>query len=74
MHGREQQQQGRERHRQARRSRQHATGHGRSSAGPPPAPFAAILKAVEEGHDVNEVEAAGNTPLHFCCYEGWVEG
>lgn len=35
---------------------------------------AAILKAVEEGHDVNEVEAAGNTPLHFACYEGWLEG
>ena len=35
---------------------------------------AAIVKAVEEGHDVNEVEAAGNTPLHFACYEGWLEG
>jgi hypothetical protein len=35
---------------------------------------AAILKAVEEGHDVNEVEGAGNTPLHFACYEGWLEG
>ena len=34
----------------------------------------AIAKAVEEGHDVNEVEAAGNTPLHFACYEGWLEG
>jgi len=38
------------------------------------APLAAILKAVQEGHDVNEVEAAGNTPLHFACYEGWLEG
>ena len=24
--------------------------------------------------DVNEVEAAGNTPLHSACYEGWLEG
>ena len=23
---------------------------------------------------MNEVEAAGNTPLHFACYEGWLEG
>ncbi|KAI3434403.1 hypothetical protein D9Q98_002481 [Chlorella vulgaris] len=35
---------------------------------------AALTKAVEEGHDVNEVEAAGNTPLHFACFEGWLEG
>ena len=28
----------------------------------------------EESHDVNEVEAAGNTPLHCCAYAGWVEG
>ncbi|PRW20613.1 mitochondrial import receptor subunit TOM9-2-like [Chlorella sorokiniana] len=34
----------------------------------------AIKKAVEEGHDVNEVEAAGNTPLHFACWQGWIEG
>ncbi|KAL4450555.1 hypothetical protein ABPG77_000911 [Micractinium sp. CCAP 211/92] len=34
----------------------------------------AIAKAVEAGNDVNEVEAAGNTPLHFACYEGWLEG
>ncbi len=36
--------------------------------------LAAIKKAVEEGHDVNEVEAAGNTPLHFACWQGWIEG
>ena len=36
---------------------------------------AAIVRAVEGGQsDVNEVEAAGNTPLHFACYEGWLEG
>ena len=23
---------------------------------------------------MNEVEAAGNTPLHSACYEGWLEG
>ena len=34
----------------------------------------AILKLVEEGEDVNEVEAAGNTPLHNAAYEGWIEG
>merc|ERR1711927_19433 len=28
----------------------------------------------QEGLDVNEVEAAGNTPLHCCAYAGWVEG
>lgn len=26
------------------------------------------------GADPNEVEAAGNTPLHNACYEGWIEG
>ena len=41
---------------------------------PIPAPFSGILKAIEAGNDVNEVEAAGNTPLHSCCYEGWLEG
>merc|ERR1719375_2554410 len=36
---------------------------------------AAIKRLVgEESHDVNEVEAAGNTPLHCCAYAGWVEG
>lgn len=35
---------------------------------------AAIKKAVEEGNDVNEVEGAGNTPMHAAAYEGWVEG
>lgn len=32
------------------------------------------MKAVEAGEDVNEVEAAGNTPLHCAAYEGWAEG
>ena len=36
--------------------------------------LAAIVKAVDEGHNVNEVEAAGNTPLHFAAFEGWLEG
>lgn len=35
---------------------------------------AAIVAAVEAGEDVNEVEAAGNTPLHSAAYEGWIEG
>ena len=34
----------------------------------------AIQKAVEAGEDVNEVEAAGNTPLHCAAYAGWEEG
>lgn len=36
--------------------------------------FAAIMKAVDNGEDVNEVEGAGNTPLHCAAYEGWLEG
>ena len=36
--------------------------------------FEAIKKAVEEGEDVNEVEGAGNTPIHAAAYEGWLEG
>ena len=35
---------------------------------------AAIIKAVEAGHDPNEVESAGNTPLHMACWRGWTEG
>lgn len=35
---------------------------------------AAIVRAVEAGEDVNEVEAAGNTPLHCAAYAGWAEG
>lgn len=34
----------------------------------------AVMKAVDDGEDVNEVEAAGNTPLHCAAYEGWAEG
>mmetsp|Transcript_11631 Transcript_11631/g.15819 ORF Transcript_11631/g.15819 Transcript_11631/m.15819 type:complete len:184 (-) Transcript_11631:166-717(-) len=34
----------------------------------------AIIKFVEDGDDVNEVEAAGNTPLFNAAYEGWMEG
>lgn len=37
-------------------------------------PLAAIVAAVDGGADVNEVEAAGNTPLHSAAYEGWLEG
>ena len=36
--------------------------------------FAAIKKLVDSGENVNEVEAAGNTPLHSAAYEGWLEG
>ena len=35
---------------------------------------AAIKAALAAGADVNEVEAAGNTPLHNAAYEGWAEG
>ena len=35
---------------------------------------AAIVKAVDHGEDVNEVEGAGNTALHNAAYEGWLEG
>lgn len=37
---------------------------------------AALVKKLltEEGHDVNEVEGAGNTPLHNAAYDGWCEG
>ncbi len=35
---------------------------------------AAIVKAVDNGEDVNEVEGAGNTPLHNAAYEGWLQG
>jgi ankyrin repeat protein len=29
---------------------------------------------VDAGADINEVEAAGNTPLHSAAFEGWAEG
>lgn len=29
---------------------------------------------LQDGVDVNEVEAAGNTPLHNAAFEGWVQG
>jgi ankyrin repeat protein len=32
------------------------------------------MKSVDNGEDVNEVEGAGNTPLHCAAYEGWLEG
>ena len=35
---------------------------------------AEIVKLVDQGVNANEVEAAGNTPLHFAAYEGWIEG
>lgn len=34
----------------------------------------AILAALDAGDDINEVEAAGNTPLHFAAFQGWEEG
>ena len=34
----------------------------------------AIVRAVDSGEDVNEVEAAGNTPLHNAAFEGWLLG
>lgn len=34
----------------------------------------AIRALVESGDDVNEVEAAGNTPLHAAAFEGWAQG
>ena len=36
--------------------------------------LAAIKKLIKSGENVNEVEAAGNTPLHSAAYEGWLEG
>lgn len=36
--------------------------------------MAAIKQLVQSGENVNEVEAAGNTPLHAAAYEGWIEG
>ncbi|PNH11433.1 Serine/threonine-protein kinase TNNI3K [Tetrabaena socialis] len=35
---------------------------------------ALVEKLVSEGVDVNQVEAAGNTPLHSAAFEGWVDG
>jgi hypothetical protein len=35
---------------------------------------AAVRRLVEGGADVNEVEGAGNTPLHSAAFEGWLEG
>lgn len=33
------------------------------------------MQLVDSGTaDVNEVEAAGNTPLHSAAFEGWLEG
>lgn len=32
------------------------------------------MKSVDTGENVNEVEAAGNTPLHHAAYEGWLQG
>ncbi|KAF5839365.1 ankyrin repeat-containing domain protein [Dunaliella salina] len=33
-----------------------------------------VRRLVEQGDSPNEVEAAGNTPLHAAAYQGWVEG
>jgi ankyrin repeat protein len=32
------------------------------------------VRLSDAGEDVNEVEAAGNTPLHACAWGGWLEG
>lgn len=34
----------------------------------------ALRASLSSGADPNEVEAAGNTPLHSAAYEGWLEG
>jgi ankyrin repeat protein len=36
--------------------------------------YAEIVALVDAGESVNEVEAAGNTPLHSAAYNGWTEG
>ena len=36
--------------------------------------LAEIKRLCKAGENVNEVEAAGNTPLHAAAYEGWIEG
>ena len=36
--------------------------------------FLALRAALAAGSDPNEVEAAGNTPLHSAAFEGWAEG
>ena len=33
-----------------------------------------VVELVERGENVNEVEGAGNTPLHCAAYEGWEGG
>ena len=33
-----------------------------------------IVQLIDEGEDVNEVEASGCTPLHNAACDGWVEG
>lgn len=35
---------------------------------------AGVVALVDAGENVNEVEGAGNTPLHNAAYEGWEEG
>ena len=33
-----------------------------------------IVRLIDDGEDVNEVEGAGGTPLHVAAVEGWIEG
>lgn len=40
----------------------------------PPTANPDVVQLVDGGADVNEVEAAGNTPLHSAAFEGWLEG
>jgi ankyrin repeat protein len=35
---------------------------------------AEIVRLVDAGEDINEVEGAGNTPLHNAAWAGWLEG
>lgn len=35
---------------------------------------AALQSALDSGDDVDEVEGAGNTPLHAAAYEGFLQG
>jgi len=55
-----------------RAHRRHTTGKCRAPAAA--CGRAAVRAALAAGESVNEVEAAGCTPLHSAAYEGWLEG
>ena len=50
------------------------TVHGSTSVNEDCQVHAAIEEAVQGGENVNEVEGAGNTPLHCAAYDGWIDG